>query len=186
MDQNTSTIPSIPSIPSRPVRNRQRSILLSSFVIEDSIGERSSSDVNMKSTYYEIIDVILSEFHKRFFENNKVLLALSSADNFELSELQPLEDLGIKLPSNCELRTAKKYVDAKKWEREKINDARNANNEEELPRFNLLQTLFEVRESFPDVYNLYATIVALRSVNVHFRHLAELMSHPGFQCLTKG
>lgn len=155
IDQNTSTNPLLSS---RPIRNRQRSTLLRAFAIEDTLGERSSPDVNMKSTYYEIIDIILLEFHERFSENNKVLLALSSADNFDVCELQPLEDLGIKLPSKCELRTAHKYVNSKKTEHQKINDARKAKEEEELPRFNLLRTLFEVRESFPEVYDLYAKI----------------------------
>lgn len=148
-----------PIIPLRPVRqNRQRSTYLKEFIIEESLGERSTEEINIKSAYFQIIDVILSEFNARFTENNKFLLALSSADNFDLQELKVLEELGVKLPSQCELSTAKRYVEGKRREHEKINAERVSKNEKELPRFNLLATLFEVREAFPEVYNLFAVI----------------------------
>lgn len=96
----------------------------------------------------------------RFSENNKVLLALSSVDEMDLNELRPLEDLGITLPSQCELNVAKKYVAAKQIDHEKMNAERLAKGEKEkdLPRFNILQTLFQVREPFQEVYNLFAIV----------------------------
>ncbi|KAJ6641867.1 hypothetical protein Bhyg_06812, partial [Pseudolycoriella hygida] len=50
--------------------------------------------------------------------------ALSSADNMVLNELKPLEELGVALPSQCELNVAKKYVTGKRVEHEKDNAAR--------------------------------------------------------------
>lgn len=147
---------------SRPVRqNRQRSKLLQSFIVEETLGERSAEEDNMKSIYYRIIDVTLSEFKERFSENNRILLALSNSENFELSEIKDLENVGIQLPSQCELHTAKKYVATKRSEHEKLVADRNSQKDKklpELPRFNLLGTLYEVREAFPDVYNMFAGI----------------------------
>lgn len=78
----------------------------------------------------------------------------------DLAELKPLEELGIVLPSQCELTVAKKYVEGKRVEHEKVNTERLAKGDEEkdLPRFNILQTLYQVRAPFPEVYNLFATI----------------------------
>lgn len=161
--QSEDLIGSIASDPSvsRPVRqNRGRSTALKDFVVEETIGERSDEVTEMKSLFFEVIDVTTAELNARFSENNSILLAVSSADNMDLNELKPLEELGIVLPSQCELNVAKKYVTGKRVEHEKNIAARLAKGEKEkdLPRFNILQTLYEVREPFKEVYKLFATI----------------------------
>lgn len=138
----------------RPARRiqRRRSTMLRDFVVEESIGERSDPDEEIKSCFFEIIDVTLAEFDNRFTENNEILLALSNSEGMKLSDLKPLEQLGVKLPAEHELKTAKIYLEKKKLEWEK------SNNENENTRFNVLATLFDMRQAFPDVDSLYATI----------------------------
>lgn len=125
---------------------------MNDFIVEESLGERGNEIDEIKSCFYEIIDVVLSEFNARFTENNEFLLAVSNSIDMEMSDLEPLAKLGLKLPSDNELKTAKKYVDKKKedWEKFKEKDSQN--------RFNILTTLYEVKEAFPDVYRLYAAI----------------------------
>ncbi|KAJ6649143.1 Zinc finger MYM-type protein 1, partial [Pseudolycoriella hygida] len=83
------------SASSRPVRqNGKRSTLLDDFTVEETIGERSGEETEMKSIYFEIIDVTIAELEARFSENNTNLLALSNADNMDISELKPLETVG--------------------------------------------------------------------------------------------
>lgn len=134
----------------RPIRNRRRSTRLNDFVIEESIGERGEEDDEIRSLFHEVIDVTLAEFDARFTENNEILLALSNSPNIELVELKPLEKLGLILPSEHEMKTAKKYVENK---RKEWNDA-----SEEGDRFNILSVLYEIREAFPEVYKLFASI----------------------------
>lgn len=95
----------------------------------------------------------MAEFDRRFTENNDILLAISNAHRMELKELKPLESLGISLPSEHELKTAKTYVDReyKDWENEKAKES-------ETKRFNTLATLYKVRDAFPNVYQMYAII----------------------------
>lgn len=161
VEQSEELIKTIVSSPPlrRPVRkNRGRSSALKDFVVYETLGERSDEDTEMKSFLFEVIDVTIVELNARFSENISILLALSSADSMDLNELKPLEELGIALPSQCELSVAKKYVDVKRVEHEKMNTERLAKGEKNLPRFNILQTLYEVREPFKDVYNLFAVI----------------------------
>lgn len=93
-------------------RNRQRSKLLEGFVVEDTIGERSNADDDIKATYFEIIDVATNEMKDRFFENNEIL-SLSNSSNIYLKEIKPLEKLSLYLPSEHEMNTAKKFIEKK-------------------------------------------------------------------------
>lgn len=136
-------------------RRRSRSTLLTGFTIEETIGERSDEMDEIKAIYYEIIDVTLSEFKERFSENNEILLALSSSAEMDLAQLKPLEKLGIELPPEHELKTAKTFIEAKKaeWEKEMAKK-----DENERTSFNILSTLFEYRLILPKVYKLYAAV----------------------------
>lgn len=69
----------------------------------------------------------------------------------DLEKLKSLEQLGIELPAEYELKTAKKYVDSKQKDRETEAD-------ETETRFNILSALYEVRDAFPKVYETYAII----------------------------
>lgn len=97
----------------------------------------------------------MAEFDARFTENNDILLALSSSSKMELKELKPLEQLGISLPPEHEIKTAKTYVDNR---HEDWKNEMSKKNDDQKTRFSLLATLYEVRDSFPKVYETYATI----------------------------
>lgn len=77
---------------SRPVRqNRARSTRLKDFVILETIGERSEEPVELKSIYFQIIDVTVTELNARLSENNEILLALYEADIMDIDDLKPLQ-----------------------------------------------------------------------------------------------
>lgn len=151
MEETEKLMPTTPII--RPARriNRRRSTWLENFVIEETLGERSNENDDIKSLFHEVIDVALSEFEARFTENNSILLAISNSPDMELSDLKPLEQLGLKLPPEYELKTAKTYVQKKldEWKNTKDNTG---------TQFNILTALYEAKEAFPDVYKLYAAI----------------------------
>lgn len=132
-------------------RTRRRNTNFADFVIEETLGERSNEEDEIKSCFHEVIDVVLAEFDARFTENNDILLALSSSTEMDFDKLRPLQQLGIELPSETELKIAKTYVQN---ERENWKDAENKRN----TQFSILSVLYEVRESFPKVYELYAII----------------------------
>lgn len=93
-----------------------------------------------------MIDVILEELNDRFTENNDILLTICKATKMNFENLKPLEELGIELPPEHELNTAKVFIETKK----------NEINENE--QFNLLATLYEYRGVLSRVYNLFAII----------------------------
>lgn len=141
---------------SQAARLRRTPAILDDFVIEGTIGERKEEADEMKTCLFETIDVTLQEFDARFAENNDILLALANSQSMELDALKPLEKLGIKLPAKHEMETAKVYMDkqCEEWEK---NAPKNKKGEPE--RFNFLSKLKnEIRDAFPNVYNLYATI----------------------------
>lgn len=82
----------------------------------------------------------------------------------ELDEMKPLVKLGITLPPLHDMQTAKKCVENKKIEWPKVS-------EENKNRFYNLSTLNELKEAFPDVYKLCASIdtFALAQINIPFR-----------------
>lgn len=126
----------------RPTRNRRRSTLLNDFVVEESIGERTDENEDIKSCFYEVIDVSLEELDYRFTENNDILLALSNAPNMELEELKPLEH---------EMKTAKKYIENKRKEWQEAA-------EDNKSQFNILSLMYEVKDAFPEVYKFFAIV----------------------------
>jgi len=80
----------------------------------------------------------------RFTENSPILLALSASQNMDLKSLIPLESIGLKIPNESELQTAKSYVETKRKETGKANF--------------ILEILDPVKAAFPDVYRLYTAI----------------------------
>lgn len=145
--------PQPPTDTPRPTRDRRRSTLLRGFVIEESIGERSDEYDEIRSCFYEVIDVTLAEFNRRFTENNEILSALSNSPNMEFDELKPLEKLGVALPPVHEMQTAKNYIENKRKETTMVTGT-----DKNKKRFNILSSLYEVKEVFPEVYKLYALI----------------------------
>lgn len=123
MEQESQDIPSS----SRPRRNVGRPQSLSDFIITDRIGERNpDSKIEISSSYFMVIDVFLSEMKKRFEENSAILEALSQADEFDRKLIQPLVELGIKLPSDQEMAVAKNYIEQR---RKKFDEEMSAKGE---------------------------------------------------------
>lgn len=86
-------------------------------------------EINIKQIYFEVIDWIVAEFKTRFEENNQILLALLAANNqanidishqdyidFNYNELEPLKEIGLKIPSDGELKLVKEYLQRTKTE----------------------------------------------------------------------
>lgn len=142
---------------SRPLRTKKRPSALASFFITDPIGERNTDvKVEIKSAYFEVIDIFLSEMKHRFEENSDILLAISDANELSIEKLQPLKRLGISLPLEPELIVAKSYLDRRRQEHDDERKKRDENDFKGL--FNELLELYTMREAFPNVYKLMATI----------------------------
>lgn len=127
-------------------RVRRRSTLLGDSVVEETLGERSDDMTEIKSAYFDIIDNILSEIKTRFTENDRILLALSSAHEIEPESLKELSSLGLKIPSDAELSIAKKYLSKKKEEKKTPE------------HFDTLKELYSMQEVFSDTYKLFSAI----------------------------
>lgn len=141
----------------RPSRNKKLPSNLDSFVITDRIGQRSTDAcTEINSAYFEVIDIFMEEMKIRFEENSDILLAISDADELSIEKLQPLKRLGLTLPPEAELVVAKSYLDKKRQQHEEDRKKRDENDFK--GRFNVLSELYAVREAFPDVYKLMATI----------------------------
>lgn len=97
-------------------RNRRRSTLLNEFVVDSTIGESSNEDDDAKATYFEIIDVINEGIRDRFSENSDILLAMSNVDEMDMKDVKQFETLGLKIPEEHELLTAKKYIEKKNFQ----------------------------------------------------------------------
>lgn len=84
--------------------------------------------------------------HRRFDENDDILITLSVAREMKLDSLKPLAELNrIQLPGMSELEVAKNYLVGKEAD-------------EESREKSYLQRLFPVREAFPSVYKLFCAI----------------------------
>lgn len=143
-------------IETRLKRNVRRPDKFENFILTDLIGERSDTLVNIKSAYFGVIDLFQSEMAQRFDNKNQILLAISEAGEFSIEKLKPLEQLGLELPSTEELAVAKSFIDRKKDEHDK---QRQTNNDNQFKtRFNMLKELYNMREAFPSVYKLMASV----------------------------
>lgn len=144
------------SIPNRPVRNRRQSTMLQNSVVEETLGERSDPTVNLKSAFYETIDIVLIEMANRFVKNDAILTAIDTADEMNLEKLQPLTELGIEMPSEIELKIAKEYINEIHAKHEKMNNLKKPGDKK--IKTVVLAELYKVRQGMEKVYNLYATI----------------------------
>lgn len=128
----------------RPQRIRQRSSRLTDSVVMETIGEGSTD--NMKPVYFEIIDSICNEIEKRFHHNSDILNALSDLSemksNIDRKVLEPLEKIGLILPTEAELNVVSNFL---MKEKEKPENAKISN----------LKMLFPVRSAFPETYRLF-------------------------------
>lgn len=146
----------IPSL-DRPSRSKKLPTNFSQFIITDRIGQRSKDKfTEIKSAYYEVIDIFKAEMERRFEENSDILLAISDANKFSLEKLQPLKRLSLPLPTEGELTVAKSYIEKKQQQHANEREKRGENSFK--GRFNVLNELYTMREAFPNVYELFATI----------------------------
>lgn len=129
----------------RPQRIRQRSSRLNNSIVMETLGE-DSREVGLKPVYFEIIDSIISEINKRFHENSDILMALSELNeintNFDRKILEPLQRIGLTLPSDAEFQVVLKYF---VQEKEKPDNAESSN----------LKILLPVRSAFSETYRLF-------------------------------
>ena len=80
---------------------------------------------------------------RRFTENSEVLQAISSSNEMNLQSLQPLLNIGIKMPNQSEMETAKGYIEKKK---------------NEIEKGTILSIIEPVKAAFPNVCKLYSLI----------------------------
>lgn len=78
-------------------------------------------------------------------------MALSNAPNMEVDQLKPLEKLGITLPPEHEMKTAKTYINNKRKEWQEAT-------EENRSQFNILSLMYEAKDAFPEVYKFFAIV----------------------------
>ena len=79
----------------------------------------------------------MPRIREQIFENNMLLQAVDSIEEFDIDKLYPLLDLGISLPSIEELSLVKDFMKDKT---------------------NILEKLYEYRLPFKNTYNLFATV----------------------------
>lgn len=91
----------------RPIRKRHQSTKLKDSVVEGTLGQRYESIVDLKSGFYETIDIVLLEMTNRFEKNDAILTAIDTADEMDFEKLA---ELGIEIPNSIELAIAKEYL----------------------------------------------------------------------------
>ena len=87
---------------------------------------------------------MVDEMSRRFTENSEVLQAISSSNEMNLQSPQPLLNIGIEMPNESEMETAKGYIEKKKNEIEKGGT--------------ILSIIEPVKAAFPNLYKLYSLI----------------------------
>lgn len=145
-----------PHTSNRPIRNKRQSTMLKDSVVDNTLGERNESNLELKSAFYETIDIVLIEMTNRFVKNDAILTAIDTADEMNLEKLRPLSDLGIQLPSEIELKIAKEYIDGIRAKNEQLNKVKKL--EDKKTKTVVLTELYKVRQGMEKVYNLYAAI----------------------------
>lgn len=129
--------------PTTPGRARKPSVLLADYEVASSTGQRNK-DRNKKS-FFEVLKVMVDEMNRRFTENSTILNAISSSNQMDLNTLKPLEALGITLPAEHFMKSAKAYIDKKRGE-DNMHDE------------TILTILEPVKAAYEDVFKLYSLI----------------------------
>lgn len=95
----------------------------------------------------------------RFDENTDILETISTLDQFDCNLLKPLAAIGIELPTDEEMKVAKSYIAVKKKKYdEEISKKKDAEQEKFKNRFRILEELYVMKDAFPEVYRLWATV----------------------------
>lgn len=157
----------------RPRRNRQQPQNLEEYEVSSILRARDEPVLEAKDVMKQVIEKFLSELKARFTENSAILISLSSVDEFNKSNLEPLVSLGIELPEQSELDVAKEYIKKKKDEW----IAANTKETESKEIFNILNALYPVREAFPKTYKLFCAVATFGSSNA--------INESSFSCLAR-
>lgn len=122
-----------------PQRRRRLPQRLDHSVVMETTGARGDDgdlEIKLKSTYFELVDIIIASLEKRFTENDEILLCLSlKFEDISLDKIAPMSQI-IPLPDKSELEIACSFLPKK-----------NVKHGEELKALN------PVKEAFPAVFN---------------------------------
>jgi len=107
------------------------------------------STIQEYSFFFDALTLILMDFDVRFSDNIWLYNIMSAFDRendhfFSLDKISPITSLGISLPTAEELKVAKTYL-----------NSLSPTNE------TLLKSLYPVREAFPRVYNMVASVFSI-------------------------
>lgn len=145
-------------------RKRKRPRYLDEYEIDGTLGERNDAKVKVEEAFNSMLEKLLHEMDKRFTENNDVLLAINSCNDMDLSTMEPLKSLGLDLPNKNELEVAKDYLEKQKTQSTESH-------------FNILQTLYPLRNAFPTTFKLFAAVETFGS--------STAISEASFSCVKR-
>lgn len=129
-------------LPVQTRRTRRPSVWLADYEVTETTGERDPNQI--KLSYFEVLEKMVDEMGRRFTENSEILQAISTSDQMNLQLLKPLSNIGIEMPSEAEMQTAKDYIEKKKNEMEEDGT--------------ILSIIEPVKAAFPKVYKLFSLI----------------------------
>lgn len=128
-----------------PVKRKIRvSSKLNDFRVTQSTGIRHHD--NFKQLYFQIFDVVLMEFRRRFLEHDLLISAIDLLSSFQLDDIKPehfdlISSLGIVVPSMEELKCVKSFFD-----------------ENGIDKNDYLSKLFEFKLPFKNTYQMLAAL----------------------------
>lgn len=126
-------------------RARKSNSKFRDYIVYDFINEvsdESGEETKFRSLYFETIDSVRQEIEKRFCNNQDLIIAITAAEelNEDIENYKYLNELGvINIPEKEEIIVAKNFLKS------------SSNTEDSLEK------LYQVRQAFPNVYNLLAT-----------------------------
>lgn len=103
----------------------------------------STNRSHNRQIFHRLVQTGKNKFYRKSSSQkiNTTALALGTCDKMEMRSLNILSSIGLKLPDESEMKTAKVYVDSKKCEQ---------NGENRI----IKQILEPVKEAFPKVYRI--------------------------------
>lgn len=120
---------------------------LAQSIVTTTTGQRHR-EINLKQIYFEVIDSIIAEFTIRFEENNDILIALQEATkfcnaDFNYKSIEPLQRIGLVLPSEAEFKLVKRYLE---------------NHSAEDMVQSILKRILPAKDAFEDTFKFFCAI----------------------------
>lgn len=127
-------------------RKIKRNRHLDAFILTESSGIHSQTrsqiqNANFKIMYFEIFDLTIAEFKRRFFNNTELYSVIDNAFNLDMEKLEHLRQYGIVLPTKEEAACVKNYF---------VTNGINKN---------FLQELHKIKQAFSNTYSMLAAVV---------------------------